>query len=145
MSSSVSYEGAMALAPTASYRGVRGHLLTLEDSAENAFLKWYALLGSYWLSIQKVGANWSYSSGPEYGQSLTFSNWYPGHPLDSGSQCANIDTTSGRWFEASCMSAFPYVIEYECGSGYAFDAEGCTGLSCDMYGYCKLMCASFRV
>ena len=125
---SVTYAAALTLSSLFSYRGVLGHLLTIDNDVEGAFVKHYASSYVFWLSIfRRTVGPFAYSSGPLTGSNLTYSNWYPGHPSNSSDQCADLSTFSGQWFDTACTTYLPYIIEYECAKGYVFNATGCTG------------------
>ena len=128
---SVNWAGAFALSPLATYRGVVGHLVTIKDVAEEAFVKWLAGAGDYWLGLTQnpLTQQWIYTSGPEVGLFAGYTDWYFGFSNGPNPNCTFMNASdNGQWATTSCSQYLPFIIEYECGVGYAFGESSCTGL-----------------
>ena len=128
---SVTWQGASVLSPLATYRGVMGHLITIQTVAEEAFVKWLAGSGEYWLGLTQnpLTQQWIYTAGPEVGQTAGYTDWYAGFSSGSNPNCTFMNANdNGQWFTTACSQYLPFVIEYECGTGYAFGVAGCIGL-----------------
>ena len=87
------------------------HLVTIENTKENEFLRDYAgrLKGvDYWigLSDELIEGDWKWESTT---YTAVFTDWYPGQPNDSGSgeDCAHLYATDYyHWNDAPCNSYY---------------------------------------
>jgi len=131
----VTAQGALVLSSIASYRGVQGHLMTIQDAVQNAFVKWIADSSSFWmaLEIDVPSGTWVFTAGSDVGNKPTYTHWLYGRPIlgSNSSNCAVFNGSSGRWVDAGCGQYFPYVVEYDCGQGYVFGPSSCIGLRHD--------------
>ncbi len=97
------------------YRGLVGHLVTVESITENAIVLDLAA-GQSWLGggdpVTEGSPTWL--TGPQTNQSLDYTNW--GSPEDgvnlTTSDCF-IMLANGRWSYRNCGGLFPFVVEYE--------------------------------
>jgi hypothetical protein len=74
---------AAAAAAGMSYLGMTGYLATAVDAAENRFISSDIGGGTLgWLGASDEGneGNWTWRTGPESGQALSFFNWNAGEP-----------------------------------------------------------------
>ena len=147
---SVTWLAASVLSPLAVYRGVTGHLVTIEDSTEEAFVKWLAGTGDFWLGLtQKPSSNqWIYSTGATAGLIANYTDWYLGFPSGANPNCVFMNASdNGHWSTTGCAQSLPYIIEYECATGYAFGASGCIGLiavSVDLFKFDDVLIADYN-
>ena len=128
---SVTWDAALVLSTVASYRGVVGHLATIENVAEEAFLNWYSRSGTFWLGVRQNMSTqqWMHAAGPWTGQLLTFHNWNPLSLFSADAQCAYLNVSNfDLWQPNDCKASIAFLIEYECGPGYAFGSATCVGL-----------------
>ncbi|MCG8615137.1 MAG: PEP-CTERM sorting domain-containing protein [Desulfobacterales bacterium] len=119
-----SWSKANTEASARSYLGVSGHLATISSQAENDFL--YSLAGEYdyfrgvWIGGNATG----WLTGPEQGQSYSYSNWGGSEPNNRGYAYINIGIhpliPSGTWADSRNGSAtswadpvIGYFVEYE--------------------------------
>ena len=133
--SAVSASAALTLSSVGSYRGVAGHLLSIHDAMENAFVKWLVGAQQVWMGLHRAQANgpWVLLAGSGTSSSPNYTHWLYGHPRDGSdsSDCAVFDGSTGRWIDESCDAYSPYVVEYDCGPGYVFGPSSCIGLHDD--------------
>jgi hypothetical protein len=90
-------------------------LVTVNDSAEDAWLKEQAPSRSMWLGFSDLASEgtWAWEDGAS-----TYLNWRPGEPNNQGNEdCAvnNSGATStggaGRWNDIPCTGPAPFVCE----------------------------------
>ena len=123
---------ALAASAAASYYGVRGHLVTIESAAENAFVT--GLTKMSWIGVDDISAEGTfvYSAGAATGSAVGYSAWGPGQPDNWGSaeDCVHLWDVlplPNNWNDIGCAAGLPYVIEYECAAGYTLTSSGCQG------------------
>ena len=118
----VTWGDAATAASGMSYLGMTGYLATAVDSAENMFISSNVgggVLG--WLGASDDGAegNWTWRTGPEAGQALTYFNWFSGEP----NNCCNGENflqtnwgVVGQWNDhggpGNAGQANGYFVEY---------------------------------
>ena len=95
-----------------------GYLVTITSAAEDSFLSSaFGATNTFWAAAtdQVVEGTWRWAAGPENGTLLSFFDWGPGEPNNSGNQdflIANWFFTPGLWDDQGGTAAFRYVIEY---------------------------------
>ncbi len=124
------FEAARILSLQREYRGTVGHLVTVADIHENAFVRWLARgAGDVWAGMWLDNGTWKYTDGPEANQTLAFTYWLFGYDqIDVANSVRAAITTGGRHYAALSYSNKPFVIEYECPIGQRFGPAGCVGL-----------------
>lgn len=123
VSTTASNAAATAAASAAMLNGVAGHLVTISDAAENAYVRALGS-GALWLggTDSVTEGNWIWGgSGPEGGQVFSvgsaaqgsfYTNWLAGQP-DNGSNSDFLEmATSGLWTDVNGGNR-AYVIEWE--------------------------------
>ena len=101
-------------------RAVGGHLVTVNDSAENAWLAGqYGSLTPFWIGLtdeaQKNSFVWT------SGQSLLYTNWANGNPSTSGNQDYAYFGSDGKWVSVTGNNSYNGIIEV---SGTDTDGDG---------------------
>jgi hypothetical protein len=153
--STVTWDQARIAAESVSHLGVQGHLVTLEDSAEDTFVYFNLIggaLGNAWLGLYQDMNDSSYSEpagGWKWvtGEPLTYSNWYPGEPNNGG----NTEHYAGYWpadqwndYVLSSGNVGRYVIEYDTATAIPFcdSYSSTTGCPCGNVGSSGEGCAN---
>ncbi|KKL54360.1 hypothetical protein LCGC14_2266190, partial [marine sediment metagenome] len=89
-----------------------GHLVTINDAAEQAFVQQWFANWSPWIGLtdQDVEATWAWSSGED----VTFTNWYSGEPND-GDYRADYALLSGdgEWYDDRSYRTHWGLIEFD--------------------------------
>ena len=101
-------------------RAVGGHLVTVNDAAENSWLAGqYASFTPFWTGLtdeaQKNSFVWT------SGQSLLYTNWASGYPNSSGSQDYVYFGSDGKWATVTGNNNYYGIIEV---SGTDTDGDG---------------------
>jgi hypothetical protein len=139
---SVPWDQAKATAESVSYLGVQGHLVTLEDLAEDQFV-YFTLaggaLGNAWIGLYQdmTDPNFSEPAGGWVwvdGTPLNFTNWYaPGEPNNGG----GLEHYGGYWpgdqwndYQIADANAATYVVEFDTSSSTSFCHGDGTGTAC---------------
>jgi hypothetical protein len=111
---------AVATASSYSFQGMPGHLVTIQDEAENAFVR--SLLPANtdaWIdgSDGSQEGVWKFTQGTQTGTVLSYTNWRSGNP-DGGlaGDAIIILQASAQWDDRSKFEGHWFVIEYECAS-----------------------------
>ena len=132
VSTPVDRASALAASAASTYNGIKGHLVTIESAAENAFVT--GLIKMAWIGIDDASTEgrFVYSAGPSTGSAVAYSAWGAGEPNDSGSNedCAHVRDAlalPNNWNDINCAASLAYVIEYECPAGYTATSSGCQG------------------
>jgi Lectin C-type domain len=94
--------------------GVKGHLVTISNAAENAFVKEVAAGNKTWIGytdhLEQKNFVWI------DGTPSTFANFKPGEPTDDEGveDCVELDDVG--WNDARCFWLSPsiYIIEFDC-------------------------------
>ncbi|MDX2180694.1 MAG: PEP-CTERM sorting domain-containing protein [Bryobacteraceae bacterium] len=88
-----SFAAAEAAATASSFMGMPGYLATITSAEENAFIRssftfliFFGGVGNVFLggSDEAEEGVFRWTGGPEKGQKLSYTNWFPGHPVASG-------------------------------------------------------------
>ncbi|MCF7865302.1 MAG: peptidoglycan-binding protein [Candidatus Pacebacteria bacterium] len=129
ITSTGTWNNALAAAPNQTAYGVSGYLATITSSAENAFIS-ERLTADGWIGASDsiTEGDWKWKAGPESGVSFWtssggghavgeyYANWNSGEPNDSGSNedCAQYYSGSGRWNDLPCsgVNLTGYVAEF---------------------------------
>ena len=107
-----------------------GHLVAITTIPEEAYLG--SLNSSGWIATTNAPlyGSFYYAAGPEAGLNVTVMPWQVGQTSGVGptgaNPCARI--FQGLWYSDVCMKLWPYVVEYECATGYEFHDFACIGL-----------------
>ena len=121
-----SWSGASSAASVRTLHGATGHLATITGAGENAFIT--TLIGPpslvAWIGVSQVAGAWVFSSGPEASGNVSYGNW---QSVLSNSGTCGLMRSTGQWDDVSCTSSNYFVVEYECGAGYAFNSTSCYG------------------
>lgn len=120
------------------YLTAKGHLVSITSSAENDFLR--SIFATGWIGANDLAVNGVFrwiSGGPDNNTVLnnsTYLNWEPTNPKNtSGYDCVQLNGATassciGCWTTAPCTTpVLPFIVEYECNTGYEFNATGCQG------------------
>ena len=122
---------ALHQASTSTYLGAYGHLVVVTSLAEQEFVS--GLGPESWIAANdtKNQGNFAWASGLETGSllsSLDFNPWDAGQPdgnmLES---CVFMKSPTLKWHDSNCAVALPWVIEFQCGTGYLSTSSGCQG------------------
>lgn len=127
----ITWDGALIEASQASYRGLYGYLLSIDDGGENAFIKTLDEVANnssfaFWLALTDITQEgvWVKQAGPDKGKSASFFDWRPGEP--NGSRVENYVILNVPWESSNRLAwndysgknpspnaySFGYVIEY---------------------------------
>ncbi len=133
---SLSSQEAIAFAASFTYRGVRGHLLAIEDIFEQIFINSIAAdnvsFTTAWVDGSDASSSriFKHQAGPATGNALNFTNWDSSSPDDVlSNNCIAFNTSSGYWMDVNCSAPLPVIVEFECPSGQHFGAKKCESLS----------------
>jgi hypothetical protein len=120
----ISWTNAHTEAAARSLYGLQGYLATITSSQENDFLT-AKVSGTAWIgaSDAAVEGTWRWVAGPEDGSLLSYSNWAPGEPNNSGGNenyCHMMTWTTppGEWNDladaggSGQYASTGYVVEY---------------------------------
>lgn len=140
----VSWDQAKLAAEAASYLGVQGHLVTIENANEDNFVYFVlnngSTLGNSWLGLYQDMSDVGYSEpmgGWKWvtGEPLTYSNWYANEPNNGG----GAEHWAGYWpndkwndYSLSDGAVASYVIEYDTAAAtpYCDSLSTATGCPC---------------
>eukprot|EP01147_Barroeca_monosierra_P008707 gene8707-10311_t len=121
------------------YKGWKGHLVTITSTSESNFLK--DLVGAqHWISGKLISNSFIWTSGPEAGMTISsgtgscfasgFCRWRSTYPKLMAFQCPCLCITAetdGTWINRPCSWKRRYAIEYEpfigkekCLTGYRY-------------------------
>ncbi|MEP1575396.1 lectin-like protein [Roseibium album] len=121
---------AEALAGSSSFMGLGGYLATITSAAEQTFLNSHwpgagSVTGQFMdYSFFLIGAtdrntegSFEWLDGPEGGNPLTYTNWKPGEPNNSGGEDYVVawweDSATGRWNDIpNNANVRAYLVEY---------------------------------
>jgi hypothetical protein len=120
--SSETWKKAKDKAPSFTFDGMRGHLVTVTSEAEENFIKNEVATGRFWAagSDQETEGTWQWEVGPEAGTTFyterggnqAYANWNTGEPNDNRGEDALLVVGSG-WNDLSVDDpARNYVVEY---------------------------------
>ncbi len=129
--SGISFDAAKAAAESSTYLGLTGYLATITSAAENSFLlnAGFSLIygfggnpfSSVWIgaSDQQTDGTFRWLAGPEAGQTLNYSNFFPNVSNPAGvnypvfGRFALENPLNGSWLiYDSTNRALGYIIEY---------------------------------
>jgi filamentous hemagglutinin family protein len=106
--------------------GVRGHLATITTPQEQDRVR--AVLGSNlaWLGGSDAGdeGGFTWRTGPEAGDALTFSAFNPGEPNNAGGEDFLDINNEGGWNDSSRTRRLSYLVEFEGSRLNAFGGRG---------------------
>ena len=94
------------------------HLATITSETENTFLNasgWDAWIG---LTDEAVEGTFVWVTG----EPLSYTNWYPGNPNNTGGNENHVIMNffnSGQWADHNELTAYEYIIEFECATAPA--------------------------
>jgi hypothetical protein len=116
----VTWAFAVSTATSYSFQGMPGHLVTIQDRAEELLVR--SLLptnADIWIDGSDSGqeGTWKFTQGPQAGTIMTYSNWLAGRP-NGGTNANAISYSSAldKWEDRSITDGRWFVIEYECAS-----------------------------
>lgn len=136
----VGFDAAHSAALSSMHQGLQGYLATVTSAAEQAFIEsagfaWLYGFGgtsAAWLggSDAAVEGDWRWLDGPEAGQAMGYSNWFPGQPVSQPGYedydllaLRILNSVQGAapvygWVNwSSADRALGYVVEYGTTSG----------------------------
>jgi hypothetical protein len=100
------------------FQGMPGHLVTIQDEAENAFVRSLLPPGIFvWIDGSDLGqeGTWKFTQGPQAGSAMTYTNWFSAQPNGgTGENIVVMQQASGRWEDTYTSLSFWFVVEYEC-------------------------------
>lgn len=130
----IGFDAARAAALGSSHQGLQGYLATVTSAQEQAFIQssfpfllGFGATGSAWLgaSDAAVEGDWRWLDGPEAGQSVTYTNWLLGQPVNApgfedhdllalniNAVVANAPVVYGWTSLTPQNGTFGYVVEY---------------------------------
>ncbi|MFT5764681.1 MAG: hypothetical protein ACI8X3_002112, partial [Saprospiraceae bacterium] len=91
-----------------------GHLVVINDEAENDFVQDNMISGSNWIGLTTIGSpgtfNWV------NGDPLNYTNWASGEPNGDGiNQAVRIKESNGEWTDRNADSySYKYIMEIPC-------------------------------
>jgi hypothetical protein len=107
------YQAASLVASLTFYYNLASYLVTITSASENAFVAQIlsgtvALLGG--LEYNQDG-NWTWISGPEQWQPVSYTAWSPGvNFLNGNIECLSINGST--WGAQSCANELHFILEY---------------------------------
>jgi hypothetical protein len=123
--SGIDYNSARSAALASTHMGMNGYLATITSAAEQTFIEQFGIpigfggSGSVWLGATTLATPGTYrwADGPEAGQALTYTNWFPGHPVPGWEYMAlHRNVISGvvnGWISLTVGDGtFGYIVEY---------------------------------
>lgn len=133
-----SFDEALTIAASSTYKGIVGHLVTISSDRENQFVHDAFVLPQYrqstsadereqalaWIAITDAETEgvWKWVAGPEAGEVTTYNNWVGAEPNNccGGEDEAVIHwSPEGGWYDVdsntqvSRFDGHSFVIEYE--------------------------------
>jgi Lectin C-type domain/Secretion system C-terminal sorting domain len=111
--------------------GMGGHLVIINNSGENEFVRSKIMASTVWLGLTDAAVEGSFKWVD--GTVPTYTNWASGEPNNlSINSCTNadyaiLDKTSGQWKDRAGTDAYEFVIEIPCPS--CADANNCPGFT----------------
>ncbi len=123
--SNVPWTTAQAAATTASpLPGFESYLATITSAAENSFVAALSNGARGWIGASDDGSegNFTWRTGPETGQAVTFTNWAGGEPnnVGDGENYVQLNLQGlGTWNDLGSQAGFNdgYFVEYSAISG----------------------------
>lgn len=119
VSTTKSWTNALADASSSTFMGMTGHLVTITDAAENAFVLSVTNGARAWIGATDLDAfssegNFVWAAGPEAGTPLAYSNWIPGEPNNLGNIGEDFVEmrSNGQWNDLPSYMRLGYVVEY---------------------------------
>jgi len=115
----VTYDEALKLAEKYTYKGVQGHLLTIENETENNFVSNMLGVNDWsWLAVsdKNYEGRWVYTSGPDIGKPIVYSDWGDGEPntlADSDFGIILNPSSSPWWMAHDPTRLIGYIVEFE--------------------------------
>lgn len=141
VNATVAWDQARFDAELVSHLGVPGHLVTLENAAEDNFIYFTlsgASLGNAWIGLYQDTSDPGYAEplgGWKWvtGEALTYSNWTTGEPNDGGA----AEHYGGYWpadkwndYRLSDAAVTKYVIEYDTSAAVIYCTNQASTLGC---------------
>jgi hypothetical protein len=124
-------DDAAAFAATLTFRGVTGHLVTINRADEQKFAAILASGTPVWTDVNDISNEGSfvYSSGAESGSALTYTAaWGAGQPSNTNNgDCVQL-SADGSWTAEPCTDTKAFLVEFECPAGEMFGATACESL-----------------
>lgn len=135
----LSWDTANAGAQSLMYQGKTGHLVTLSDAAENAFVysKVPDKAQSYWNGLYRIGGvntafHWV------TGETVSYTNWNANQPNETGNAYAGFDNGgTGKWsdiYNAGAAPLYNYIVEFDVDCALPkvdVALEGAKDITCD--------------
>ncbi len=131
----IGFDASRAAAESSTHLGLAGYLATVTSAAEQRFIETsFAYLYGFGASTNAyLGASdaaeegtFRWLAGPEAGQTLTYTNWWPGQPSGTGDTLALAINVAGvfsaGWIDSADGGTFGYVVEY--GDGQIDEMSG---------------------
>ncbi|MEZ4801040.1 MAG: HYR domain-containing protein, partial [Flavobacteriales bacterium] len=87
-----------------------GHLVTISSATENTLLSG---IGAHWSGFtdEAVEGTWVWVTG----EPVTYTNWNPGEPNNSGNQDYGVlNYSADRWDDQAGTTNLPYIVEFDC-------------------------------
>ncbi len=121
------YSQALADAVLRTYRGMRGHLVTLVQLEEAGVA---ALLNAniFWVAATDISTEgtWMWTAGPENGTGAVM-QWNTGEPNGLRAEnCVQFLGSTHRFNDFPCNASLSFVIEFECDLASSIDL--CQGM-----------------
>jgi alpha-tubulin suppressor-like RCC1 family protein len=118
------WEQAQAIAQSRNYNGQQGYLATITSETENSHIR-QIIRNNGWRSYSWLGGSdamqegtWRWTTGPEAGKMMNYSNWVAGEPNNIGEEDYLVMSWDhGRWNDLSGVATGrigvkSFVVEY---------------------------------
>lgn len=141
VTSPLDWNQAQALAASATFMNMPGHLATISDQSENSFVDG-ASPDRMWIggfqdasdpNFSEPAGGWKWATG----EPMAYTNWHPNEPSNSGNNEHHLimhqNGFNGTWNDEGQTQIFAYMIEYEPVATYCTPANpNSTGVPASM-------------
>jgi hypothetical protein len=134
-------QSALLKASTQQYRGMQGHLATVDSLSEFAFLRWAMHIGSVWVAAIDTAGNgtWTHGAGNRAGDKLWPTLWGLDGLGGAGRTCAVLGASGLRAVQCNSVEVISYLVEFECADRLISVRGVCVGKSTSMHARVSCM------